>query len=460
MKKIESVILENLVHNEEYIRHVLPFLTPEYFHNPAEKEVFETIKDFFYKYNTSPSIVALKVEVDNRIISEGIYKEISDVVGEISDRSNVDYAWLIDKSEKFCKDKAVYNAIMKSIQILDGEDKELTKDALPSLLADAIAVSFDTSVGHDLFEDAEERYDLLHEKKNKIRFDIDMLNKITRGGVEKKTLNVFLASTNVGKSLALCHLAASYIRAGMDVLYITLEMAAEKISERVDCNLLSLNIEDLEKVSKEKFISKMDEVERKTQGRLIVKEYPMSSAHSGHFRALLDELDTKKSFKPSVIIIDYLNICSAQRASKNDNSYTLVKKIAEELRALAQEYNVPVWSATQTNRGGANNSDISITDTSESFGLPMTVDFLLALVRTDELDEMGQLLCIQLKSRYNNVAFHRKFVIGVDITMFRLFNVEQSAQDDIVNNDKPAPDKSKFVSNQRNRGAANSFNFD
>lgn len=450
MDKTERVILNNLIHDDAYARHVIPFLSSAYFHDKAEREVFKEIQGFFNKYNAIPDYTALSVELSNRDIVEGVYKEVKEVLSEIEEPRTVEYDWLVDTTEKFCKDKAIYNAILKSIKIIDGEDKNNSPEALPSLLQEALAVSFDKSVGHDFFDNAEDRYDLLHKKENKLRFDLEMFNKVTKGGVPPKTLNAVLAPTGVGKSLFLCHLAAAYVKNGIDTLYITLEMAEERIAERIDCNIMDMQLDEVEKLSKKNFTGKLDDIKNKTHGRLIIKEYANSSAHAGHFRALMDELELKKNFKPKVVIIDYLNICASQRASRNDNSYTLVKKIAEELRALGQEYNVPVWTATQTNRGGANNSDIAITDTSESFGLPMTLDFLFALVRTEELDAMGQLLCIQLKSRYNNINFHRKFVVGVDITMFKLFDVEQTAQDDV--DQGPAFDKSKFGEEMHRRG--------
>jgi replicative DNA helicase len=449
MVSVETMILRNLIHNEDYARQVIPFIKQEYFQSSHEAITYSTIKSFFDKYNYSPSISEVIVDIQNQKVSEHDFKKINELTSELSEAAEVANDWLIDTTEKFCKDKAIYNAIMRSIQIIEGSDKELTQNALPSLLQDALATSFDKSVGHDFFADASDRFDLLHLKENKIKFDLEMFNKITKNGVPPKTLNVVLAGTNVGKSLFLCHLAASYISQGHDVLYITAEMAEERIAERIDCNLMDMRIDEVEKLSKKSFISKIDNIKSNTHGKLIIKEYPTSTAHAGHFKALLNELEIKKSFKPKVVIIDYLNICAPQRQNKNANSYTIIKTIAEELRALAVEYNVPVWTATQTNRGGFDNSDVTLTDTSESFGLPMTVDFMFAMVRTEELDDLGQLLCIQLKSRYNNISFYRKFVIGVDITMFKLFDAEQSAQNDIVD-DKPLFDKSKTGERLRN----------
>jgi replicative DNA helicase len=449
MSTVETVILRNLIHNEEYTRHVLPFIKKEFFLSAGDAVLFETIKEYFEKYNANPSVEELKIELSNsKKIPEQTFKKVLEILPELHEKEEATAEWLIDTTEKFCKDKAIYNAIMRSIQIIEGTDKELTENALPSLLQDALSTSFDKSIGHDFFEDAETRYDQLHMRENRIRFDLELFNKITKGGVPSKTLNVVLAGTNVGKSLFLCHLAASYIKQGHNVLYITAEMAEERIAERIDCNLLDMQIDEVEKMSKGSFTSKITSIQNKTHGKLIIKEYPTSSAHAGHFKALLDELEIKKSFKPKVIIIDYLNICAPQRQNRNANSYTIIKNIAEELRALAVEYDVPVWTATQTNRGGFDNSDVSLTDTSESFGLPMTVDFMFAMVRTEELDELGQVMCIQLKSRYNNVSFYRKFVVGVDITMFKLFDVDQVAQNDVVD-DKPSFDRSKFGEGMR-----------
>lgn len=442
MRKIETLVLDNLIHNESYARHVIPFLEPDYFHNQAEREVFKEIKSFFVEYSKVPEHSILEIEFANKKIPEGVYKNVLTVLEDIKDTETVDDDWLIKTTEKFCRDKAIHNAIVKSIKILDGEEKTLTEDALPSLLSDALAVSFDNSVGHDFYGDADSRYDFFHTDISRIKFDLDMFNKATKGGVPPKTLNVVLAGTNVGKSLFLCHLAAAYIKAGLNVLYITLEMAEEWLAQRIDCNIMDVTIDAHAKMSKSNYVNRLSEIEQKTHGKLIIKEYPTSSAHVGHFKVLLNDLSIKKNFKPDVILIDYLNICASQRAARGDNSYTIVKKTAEELRALGQEFNVPIWSATQTNRGGYDNTDVSMTDTSESFGLPMTVDFMFAMVRTEELDAMNQALCIQLKSRYGRVDKLKKFVVGVDIDKFKLYDVEQNAQEDV--DQGPVFDKSEF----------------
>jgi len=419
MKRIEEVILSNTVNDELYARRVLPFLQEDYFHDRRDREVFKLINGHFVQYNELPNITTLTIDADKVQCNKDEHDQILEIISGLDHVSTDKQQWLIERTEKFCKEKAIHNAIMRSITILDGKDKQYTEDALPSLLAEAISVSFDKSVGHDFYDDAEKRYDYYHMKEDRLPFDLSMFNKISKGGIPRKTLNGILASTGVGKSLFLCHLAAASLKQGKNVLYITMEMSEERIAERIDCNLLNIDIDELFKIGKKTFTTKVEELQSKTHGKLIIKEYPTGNAHAGHFRALLDELKTKKNFLPDVIMIDYLNICASQRVkNQNANSYTIVKSIAEELRALAVEFDVPVWTATQTNRGGANNSDVSITDTSESFGLPMTLDFLFAMVRTEELDELGQLLCIQLKSRYGDINYHRKFVVGVDIKKF------------------------------------------
>jgi len=444
MKRIEEVILSNTVNDELYARRVLPFLQEDYFHDRRDREVFKLINGHFVQYNELPNITTLTIDADKVQCNKDEHDQILEIISGLDHVSTDKQQWLIERTEKFCKEKAIHNAIMRSITILDGKDKQYTEDALPSLLAEAISVSFDKSVGHDFYDDAEKRYDYYHMKEDRLPFDLSMFNKISKGGIPRKTLNGILASTGVGKSLFLCHLAAASLKQGKNVLYITMEMSEERIAERIDCNLLNIDIDELFKIGKKTFTTKVEELQSKTHGKLIIKEYPTGNAHAGHFRALLDELKTKKNFLPDVIMIDYLNICASQRVkNQNANSYTIVKSIAEELRALAVEFDVPVWTATQTNRGGANNSDVSITDTSESFGLPMTLDFLFAMVRTEELDELGQLLCIQLKSRYGDINYHRKFVVGVDIKKFMLYDVEESTQDDVVD-DRPAFDNSKF----------------
>jgi len=454
--RLETVILENLINNEEYARQVLPFLTEEYFHERPDRLIFKQIQSHFAVFNKPPDQSALIIAADDFNLNKGDYDNVVEVIETLTERS-AQGEWLLQKTEDFCKDKAVYNAIMRSIGIIDGKDKTYTKEALPSILQDALAVSFDNSVGHDFVLDAESRYDFYHRKEDRVPFDLDIFNKITKGGLPKKTLNVVLAGTNVGKSLFLCHHAAGTIKAGKNALYITMEMAEERIAERVDCNLMDVNLDELYRMGRKQFKSKIDDIGAATHGKLVIKEYPTSSAHAGHFRALLDELKLKKSFVPDIIYIDYINICSSSRmkAGGNVNSYTIIKSIAEELRALAVEYNVPVLSATQTNRAGWQNSEVEMSDTSESAGLPMTVDFLFAMIRTEELDELGQLMIKQLKSRYNNVNYHKKFVIGIDIDHFKLFDVEESAQVG-MNDDGPAFDKTPTGK----RTASADFNFD
>lgn len=455
--RLEAVILENLIHNEDYARQVLPFLSEEYFHERPDKLIFKQIQKHFDDFNSAPDQSALIIAADDFNINKNEYDLVVDTIESLSGKTD-QQEWLMSKTEKFCKDKAVYNAIMQSINIIEGKDKNFSKEALPSILQDALAVSFDNSVGHDFLMDAESRYDFYHRKEDRVPFDLELFNKITKGGLPKKTLNVVLAGTNVGKSLFLCHHAASTIKQGKNALYITMEMAEERIAERIDCNLMDVNLDELYRMGKKQFKSRIDEIGSATHGKLVIKEYPTSSAHAGHFRALLDELKLKKGFIPDIIYIDYINICSSQRmkAGGNVNSYTMIKSIAEELRALAVEYDVPVLSATQTNRAGWQNSEVEMSDTSESAGLPMTVDFLFAMIRTEELDELGQLMIKQLKSRYNNVNYHRKFVIGIDIDHFKLFDVEASAQVGI-NDDGPAFDKTP--TGKRTAGAAD-FDFD
>jgi len=457
-KSLDQVILSNLVTNIDYARKVLPFLAAEYFHDKADRNVFDLIKHHFDKYNQTPDITTLSIDSEKIKCGKDEIDRTHDLIMGLNETTDK-VAWLVGETEKFCKDKAVYNAIMRSITILDGKDEKYTKEALPLLLQEAIAVSFDKSVGHDFFDDGDARYDFYHTKEDKVPFGLEIFDKVTKGGVSRKTLNCVLAPTGVGKSLFLCDSAAKAISQGLNALYITLEMSEQRIAERIDCNLLNIDIDELPKISKATFTKRLDELKSKSHGKLVVKEYPTSSAHAGHFRALLEELKMKKNFIPDVIYIDYINICASQRLrGGNHNSYTIVKSIAEELRSLAVEYNVPIWSATQTNRGGANNSDISVTDTSESFGLPMTLDYLFAIVRTEELDALNQLMVIQLKSRYGDINFKRKFIIGVDIKKFMLYNAEESAQSDIID-DGPVFDKGKFGSEMKKRGDHQDFDF-
>jgi replicative DNA helicase len=442
---LERAIFNNLLNNETYARKTIPFLKPEYFHNRNDRVVFELIDSYITKYNATPTREAMLVDLNNRDnISEDQFKECKEIVEEIPDQSdqlsNVD--WLIDQTEKFCQDKAIYNAIIQSIQVIDDKTGKLSKGSIPELLSDALAVSFDNSVGHDFIEDAAARFEFYHRKEERLPFDIDFLNKITRGGLPRKTLNILLAGTGVGKTLAMCHFAASYMAAGKNVLYITMEMAEEKIAERIDANLLNVPLDELEILPKQSYDKKMASLKEKTVGRLIIKEYPTSTAGAANFRHLINELRIKKNFVPDVIFIDYLNICMSSRLKQgaNVNSYTYIKAIAEELRGLAVEFNVPIISATQTTRAGFDSSDVGLTDTSESFGLPATADFMVALIATDELKALNQIMFKQLKNRYSDPEMYKRFVVGVDRPRMRLYDAEQSAQSDIVD-DSPVYDK-------------------
>jgi replicative DNA helicase len=438
MERIESTILRNLVFNEEYSRKVIPFIEPDYFEQRSEKVIFEEVTQFIVKYGNAITTEALRIELDNRTdLSETEVGETRDITGSLTD-SPVDNNWLLDTTEKWCRDRAIYLALMESISIADGQDQNKNRDAIPSILSDALAVSFDNHIGHDYLVDYEERYASYHRKEDKIPFGLEFFDKITKGGLPNKTLNIALAGTGVGKSLFMCHVASSVLLQGKNVLYITLEMAEEKIAERIDANLLNVPIQDLTDLPKVMFENKVTNVAKKTQGSLIIKEYPTASAHSGHFKALLNELSLKKSFKPDIIFVDYLNICSSSRykGSSNINSYTLVKSIAEELRGLAVEAEVPIVSATQTTRSGYGSSDVDLTDTSESFGLPATADLMFALISTEELEQLGQIMVKQLKNRYNDNNLFKRFVIGIDRAKMRLYDCEQTAQDDILDSGK------------------------
>ena len=452
MEKVEFLILRNLLYNEEFLRKVLPFLKGDYFEDTNQKTVFEEISSFVEKYNEPMTKEALSIEIGKRSdINESSYKELNHLVSCLDDVS-VEFNWLIDTTETWCRDRAIYLALMDSINIADGNDAKKTRDAIPSILSDALSVSFDNHVGHDYLEDYLERYESYHRKEDRIPFDIDYFNKITKGGLPNKTLNIALAGTGVGKSLFMCHMAASSLLQGRNVLYITLEMAEEKIAERIDANLLNVNIQELTDLPKVMFENKVTNLAQKTQGTLIIKEYPTASAHSGHFKSLLNELALKKSFRPDIIFIDYLNICASSRyrGNSNVNSYSYIKAIAEELRGLACEANVPIVSATQTTRSGYGSSDVDLTDTSESFGLPATADLMFALISTEELESLGQILVKQLKNRYNDGNVNKRFVVGIDRAKMRLYDCEQSAQNDILDsgqeeeytNDDQKPKKS------------------
>jgi len=434
MDKVEFLILRNLLYNEEYLRKTIPFIKAEYFEDLNQKIIFEEISNFVSKYNKLATKEALCIEIENRTdINDESFKNIVTVINEFENET-VEFNWLVDTTEKWCRDRAIYLALMESIQLADGKDETKGRDAIPSILSDALAVSFDNHIGHDYLQDYEERYESYHRKEDKIPFDLEYFDKITKGGLPNKTLNIALAGTGVGKSLFMCHVASSALLQNKNVLYITLEMAEEKIAERIDANLLNIPIQDITDLPKQMFEDKVTNLSKKTQGTLIVKEYPTASAHSGHFKALLNELALKKSFRPDIIFIDYLNICASSRyrGNANVNSYSYIKAIAEELRGLAVEANVPIVSATQTTRSGFGSSDVELTDTSESFGLPATADLMFALISTEDLEGLNQIMVKQLKNRYNDPTMNKRFVIGIDRAKMRLYDCEQSAQEDIV----------------------------
>jgi len=434
MERIETTILRNLIYNEDYSRKVIPFIQPDYFESKSEKVIFEEIVQFIVKYGSAITIEALNIEVENRTdLTEEQVKEVREINKSLND-SPVEKQWLLDTTEKWCRDRAIYLALMESIHIADGNNEKKNRDAIPSILSDALAVSFDNNIGHDYLQNYEERYEFYHRKEDKIEFDLDYFNKITKGGLPNKTLNIALAGTGVGKSLFMCHVASSVLLQGRNVLYITLEMAEERIAERIDANLLNVPIQQLTDLPRQMFENKVTSLAKKTQGTLIIKEYPTASAHCGHFKALLNELSLKKSFKPDIIFVDYLNICASSRHKANSsiNSYSYIKSIAEELRGLAVEFNVPIVSATQTTRSGFGSSDVELTDTSESFGLPATADLMFALISTEELEQLGQIMVKQLKNRYNDPTIYKRFIVGIDRAKMRLYDCEQTAQNDIL----------------------------
>ena len=446
MTTIEQTALNNLIHNEPYARKVLPFIKGDYFSDRTERIVFEEIQKFVDKYNALPNQNSLEVELDSRKdLSEEDYKRVLSVLKSLKSDDDVNFEWLVETTEQFCKDKAVYNAIVDGIKIIDGKDKARGVDALPSILTDALAVGFDNRVGHDYLLDSESRFDFYHKVEEKIPFDLDFFNRITKGGLPQKTLNIALAGTGVGKSLFMCHMAANCLSQGKSVLYITLEMAEERIAERIDANLMNISIDDLHELPKQMYDNKMDAIIKNTNGTLVIKEYPTASAHCNHFRGLIKELAIKKSFKPDIIFIDYLNICASSRfkANGNVNSYMYIKAIAEELRGLAVETNVPIMSATQTTRSGYSNSDVGLEDTSESFGLPATADLMFALISNEELDELNQIAVKQLKNRYNDPTTNKRFVVGIDRAKMKLFDVGEDEQKGLAdsNQRKGADDK-------------------
>ena len=434
---LDTVILVNLVKNEKYVRKVLPFIRAEYFSDADHKYAFEQIKNYIEQYNNPPTIEAMSVAFDRATEEQrGLLKTIFEYEQEPQELQ-----WLVEETEKFCKDKAEFNAVLEGIQIIDGKSRDKTPDALPEMLTEALQVGFDTNVGHDFIEDADKRYDFYNRLEEKVPFDLDLFNKITEGGLSNKTLNIALAGTGVGKSLFMCHMASANIAAGKSVLYITLEMAEERIAERIDANLMNIPIMDLKDLSKPMYQDRIQTLKDKYEGRLIVKEYPTASAHSGHFKALLNELKLKRNFHPDIIFIDYLNICTSSRfrPGSSANSYTIIKSIAEELRGLAVEQDVPIFSATQTTRGGYNSSDVDLTDTSESFGLPATADLMFAIISTEELEQLGQFMIKQLKNRYADPTRNKRFMIGVDRAKMKLYDLEDSAQQAITDSNIDVP---------------------
>ena len=452
MERVPLTILKNLIHSEEYSRKVLPFVLPEYFEEKTDRVVFEEISTFLKAYDSLPTKEVLHIELEKRTDLSQDEFSLSDQLVSSLDKVDSEERWMLDTTEKWCKERAIYLALMESIKIADGQDDKQQPDAIPSILSDALAVGFDQHVGHDYIDDSKDRFAYYHRVENKTPFDLEYFNKITSGGLSDKTLNIALAGTGVGKSLFMCHVASSTLLQGKNVLYITLEMAEEKIAERIDANLLNVNIQEIADIPKSSFTKKIDRLAAKTSGKLIIKEYPTASAHCGHFRALLQELKLKKSFEPDIIFVDYLNICASSRyrSAVNVNSYSYVKAIAEELRGLAVETSVPIVSATQTTRSGFTSSDPNLTDTSESFGLPATADLMFALVSTEDMEKLNQIMVKQLKNRYNDPTMNKRFVVGIDRAKMRLYDCEQSAQNDIVDDtemveyNKSEESKAKF----------------
>lgn len=438
---IENIILANLTFNEEYTRKVIPFLKNDYFDDYNERLVFQEIKNYIDEYNGLPTKEALKISIsENDKLNEDQFKQVTSIVDNLSKTEDNDIDWLVNKTEKFCQDKAIYNAVRKSILVLDDKDATHDKGSIPKLLSDALGVSFDTNIGHDFLENFSDRYEFYHTKEDKIPFDLELMNKITKGGLSRKSLSIALAGTGVGKTLFMTHCAAANMMEGLNVLYITMEMAEERIAERIDANLLDVTLDDLRLLTRDVYASRVGRVKDRTRGKLVIKEYPTASAGSGHFRHLLNELKLKKNFIPDVIYIDYLNICMSSRMKMGAsvNSYTYIKAIAEELRGLAVEFNVPIVSATQTTRSGYGNSDMGLEDTSESFGLPATADFMFGLISTEELESLGQLMVKQLKNRWGDIGNPKRFVVGIDRSRMRLFDAEESAQEGLVNDSSKA----------------------
>ena len=450
---IENTVLAALLYNEEYARKTLPFIQEEYFANQKDRLIFKLISQYVGKYNNLPSLEAIVIDLSNKQgVNESLFKETLSEIKDLKSDKGTELQWLLDQTEKWCQDRAIYNAIMSSIQVLDDKNGQTTKGAIPQVLSDALSVSFDTHIGHDFMEDALARYEFYHTKEVRVPFDLDLFNKVTQGGLPKKTLNVCLAGTGVGKSLFMCHCASANLMSGLNVLYITMEMAEERISERVDANLLDVPLDQLKVIPKDIYERKLNKVKEKSHGKLIVKEYPTASAGAAHFRHLLNELKLKKKFVPDIIYIDYINICSSSRIKHgaNVNSYTYIKAIAEELRGLAVEFNVPIVTATQTTRSGYSSSDLGLEDTSESFGLPATADFMFGLSTSEKLDSLSQILVKQLKNRYGDPGSNRRFIVGIDRSKMRLYDCEQSAQADIID-DSPVMDKGKFMTEETER---------
>tara|TARA_B100002052_G_scaffold48754_2_gene41801 strand:+ start:3664 stop:5031 length:1368 start_codon:yes stop_codon:yes gene_type:complete len=450
MPGIEEIVISNLITNPDYMRKVLPFVKEEYFDDLSQKVVFKEVSTFIETYDNLPEPNAIALEVEKRKdLTEDAVNKVLEILSGL-DKTEYNEDWLLDTTEKWCRERAIYNALMESVQIADGQDKARNQDAIPTIMSEALSVCFDDHVGHDYIEDSESRYDFYHRKEEKIPFDLEFFNKITKGGLPNKTLNIALAGTGVGKSLFMCHMASAVLLQGRNVLYITLEMAEEKIAERIDANLLDVPIQQLSDplFSKGKYQSKIEKLQDKTQGRLVIKEYPTASAHVNHFKSLLNELSLKRGFHPEIIFVDYLNICASSRYKNNIvNSYTYVKAIAEELRGLAGEFNVPIVSATQTTRSGYGSSDVELTDTSESFGLPATADLMFALIATEDLEAVNQIMVKQLKNRYNDPTVNKRFVLGIDRAKMRLYDCEQSAQDNILDSNQEeftTDTKSKF----------------
>jgi hypothetical protein len=444
---LEQTIIANLIYNEEYCRKVIPYIRESYFDEISTKKIFASFAEYVEKYKEPPSIEALKIILDGRKdLNEDSFKEVIRTVDELKIDKDTNQEWLIAETEKFCQDRDLINSVRKAIMIIDGKDKELDKGSIPQLLSDSLGISFDTHIGHDYIDDYEGRYDFYHRKEERLSFDIEMLNKVTKGGLPKKSLTVFLASTGVGKSLVMCHMAASSFLHGKNVLYITAEMAEERIAERIDANLLNVTLDELPLLPRETFEKRINRIKEKTPGKLVIKEYPTGAAHAGHFRHLLNDLRLKKNFIPDIIFIDYLNICASSRVkgAASVNTYVLVKSIAEEIRGLAMEFNVPIVSATQANREGYGSGDMDLTNTSESIGLPQTVDAMFGLISTEELEGMGQIMIKQLKNRWNDLSYYRRFVVGIDRSKMRLYDVEEHAQGNIYNEPKNNDDNNNF----------------